>query len=172
MRNSRLVRVLILSAVFVVLFLLTLVLGKWVQSALEGTRLGWVSNLPGWTCLLIFVPWVLVLLSLLIAAERTVLWFCHAAFWEAISYLLLLFVAMPLKYFAELPEAVTYVGWLHGVLFIAYVVLLLAAWMQEGWNAKRVGWYFLASLLPLVPFWVEVRLKREFALRESDNYQV
>ncbi len=37
---------------------------------------------------------------------------------EGISFLILLFIAMPLKYFAELPEVVLYVGWIHGVLFI------------------------------------------------------
>ncbi|MEP7128906.1 MAG: DUF3817 domain-containing protein, partial [Chitinophagales bacterium] len=43
---------------------------------------------------------------------------------EGISFLVLLFIAMPLKYFADIPEAVKYTGWLHGLLFILYLVAL------------------------------------------------
>lgn len=93
--------------------------------------------------------------------ERAVRWFCAIAFWEGVSYLLLLFVAMPLKYAAGWPLAVKYTGWAHGVLFIAYVMLLIACWLREDWSAKRVIGFFIASLLPFVPFWVEARLKRE-----------
>ncbi|MCH5690241.1 DUF3817 domain-containing protein [Niabella sp. W65] len=43
------------------------------------------------------------------------------AFLEGISYLLLLLVAMPLKYLADIPEGVKYIGWAHGVLFVLFV---------------------------------------------------
>ncbi len=89
--------------------------------------------------------------------------FTRVAFLEGLSYILLLFIAMPLKYFFDLPEAVKYVGWAHGVLFIAYVALLLVCGVQHKWSLKRMAFYFIASLLPFLPFFVERRLKQEYA---------
>jgi integral membrane protein len=80
------------------------------------------------------------------------------AFWEGISYLLLLFVAMPLKYGFGVDMAVRIVGLTHGVLFIAYVVTLGLAWSRLG---ARLGW--IAGVLSFVPggtFWLELRLRR------------
>jgi integral membrane protein len=77
---------------------------------------------------------------------------------EGISFLLLLGVAMPLKYLAGYPGAVRLVGMAHGVLFILYVILALqAAWVHR-WNWQRTGWVLLASLLPAGPFLVESRI--------------
>lgn len=81
------------------------------------------------------------------------------AFWEGISYLLLLFVAMPLKYGLGMDMAVRVVGMTHGVLFIAYVATLGLAWSRLG---NRLGW--IAGVLSLVPggtFWLEARLRRD-----------
>lgn len=93
--------------------------------------------------------------------NSTVDLFRKTAFIEGISYLLLLFIAMPLKYFFDYPLAVKYVGWAHGVLFIAYVALLLACWAKYKWTFKRVFFFFIASLLPFLPFVVEKQLKGE-----------
>lgn len=41
---------------------------------------------------------------------------------EGTSFLVLLLIAMPLKYMANMPLMVKYVGWVHGVLFILYIV--------------------------------------------------
>ncbi|MGO4710651.1 DUF3817 domain-containing protein, partial [Chryseobacterium sp. 2TAF14] len=46
---------------------------------------------------------------------------------EGISYLILLFVAMPIKYLLDIPEPVKYFGWIHGVLFLFYMVVLIVA---------------------------------------------
>ena len=81
------------------------------------------------------------------------------AFWEGISYLLLLFVAMPLKYGLGMDMAVRVVGMAHGVLFIAYVATLALAWNHLG---ARLGW--IAGVLSFVPggtFWLEARLRRD-----------
>ncbi|MBL3657212.1 DUF3817 domain-containing protein [Fulvivirga sp. 2943] len=83
---------------------------------------------------------------------------------EAISYLALLFVAMPLKYFMDMPEAVKYTGWAHGLLFVLYVGMLLACWITYRWGFLRVVMFFVGSLLPIVPFLVEKRLKKEYNL--------
>lgn len=71
---------------------------------------------------------------------------------EGISYLLLLFIAMPLKYIWDMPLAVKYVGWAHGTLFIAYMITLLVAAVKLGWSFKNVVIAGLASLLPFGPF--------------------
>ncbi len=88
--------------------------------------------------------------------------FTRVAFLEGLSYLLLLFIAMPLKYFFHQPLAVKYVGWAHGVLFVAYAALLLMCGIQHKWSLKRMAFYFLASLLPFLPFFVERKLKQEY----------
>lgn len=88
-------------------------------------------------------------------------WFKRIAFWEGVSYLVLLFIAMPLKYFFDSPAAVRYVGMAHGVLFIAYVMLLVLNWSDRGWSFKKAVLYFLASLFPFATFWVERQVAAE-----------
>lgn len=78
--------------------------------------------------------------------------FKKIGFAEAISYLLLLGVAMPLKYMFDMPIWVKYVGWIHGVLFIAYVVWLLLAAYEQKWGMGKILLGFIASLLPFGPF--------------------
>lgn len=87
--------------------------------------------------------------------------FRKIAFIEGLSYLLLLFVAMPLKYIWMIPEPVKYTGWAHGMLFMAYVVLLFACAFTYKWTLIRTAGYFLASLLPFLPFVVEKKLRSE-----------
>ncbi len=87
--------------------------------------------------------------------------FRYIAIIEGISYLFLLFVAMPLKYFADMPAFVKYGGWVHGLLFVLYIVLLLQAWAKYRWGFWKVTLLFLASLIPFASFYVEVRLKKE-----------
>ena len=80
---------------------------------------------------------------------------------EGVSYILLVFVAMPLKYWAGIPEAVKYTGWAHGILFILYIVLLIMAWMEYKWAFKKTALFGLASLVPFAPFWVDKKLKED-----------
>jgi len=80
---------------------------------------------------------------------------------EGISYLLLLFVAMPLKYFANMPLAVKYTGWAHGLLFVLYAATLVLAWQEQKWKFSKAALIFLASLLPFMPFVVDRKLKDE-----------
>ena len=67
---------------------------------------------------------------------------------EGYSWLLLLFVAMPLKYGLGFPIAVRIVGSLHGGLFIAFVTVLAAAFFRLGWPLKNTFLLFLTSLVP------------------------
>lgn len=86
---------------------------------------------------------------------------------EAISYLLLLCVAMPIKYLMDMPDAVKWPGWIHGILFVAYIITLITAAIQYNWSFKRIVVLFLASLLPIVPFILEKRLKEEYAAKAA-----
>jgi integral membrane protein len=80
---------------------------------------------------------------------------------EGISFLVLLGIAMPLKYYAGLPQAVKIVGWLHGLLFVLYVVALANAAFVHRWSIWRVLLSFVASLLPFGTFLLDARLQRE-----------
>lgn len=84
------------------------------------------------------------------------------AFLEGISYLLLLLVAMPLKYLADIPEGVKYIGWAHGVLFVLFCIYLLKVWIGLKWNFGKAFLAFVASLLPFGTFVLDARLKKEY----------
>jgi integral membrane protein len=81
------------------------------------------------------------------------------AFWEGVSFLLLLFVAMPLKYGLGIDMAVRVTGMAHGVLFIIYVVALGLAAPVLG--VGRAILAFVLSLVPCGTFWLEARLRRD-----------
>ena len=81
------------------------------------------------------------------------------AFWEGISYLLLLLVAMPLKYGAGIDMAVRVVGLAHGVLFLAYCVTLALAARRLGARLSVVA--FVIAFIPAGTFWLEGRLRRD-----------
>jgi integral membrane protein len=73
---------------------------------------------------------------------------------EGWSFLILLFIAMPLKYLADMPLAVKYVGWAHGVLFIAYWVAAVPLFTTLKWDAERIIG-LAASVLPFGTFVME-----------------
>jgi integral membrane protein len=81
--------------------------------------------------------------------------------WEGVSFLLLLGVAMPLKYFADWPLGVRYVGMAHGILFLLYVLAAIQAALDRNWTWKRTALVLVASLLPAGPFVVDARILRE-----------
>lgn len=80
--------------------------------------------------------------------------------WEGISFLVLLGIAMPLKYFLGQPEYVRVVGMAHGVLFLLYLLATLNAALVQRWNWRRAGLVAVASVLPAGPFVMEARLLR------------
>ena len=85
------------------------------------------------------------------------------AFLEGLSFVLLLFVAMPLKYYAGLPLAVRVVGSVHGLLFLAFCWALVRAAIAREWPLRRSLVAFVASLLPFGTFVFDRSLKREMA---------
>jgi len=88
---------------------------------------------------------------------------------EGVSFLLLLGVAMPLKYFAGMPQAVTIAGWLHGLLFMAFCIVLTQAHQDAEWSLRRSGTVLLAALLPFGPFVIDQRLRRADDILRSAN---
>ncbi len=82
---------------------------------------------------------------------------------EGLSFLVLLGVAMPLKYFGDMPEAVKVVGWIHGILFIALCAALLNAKRVAQWTVQQAGRVVIAALLPFGPFVIDGWLRRQDA---------
>lgn len=70
---------------------------------------------------------------------------------EAASFLVLLLVAMPLKYFADLPVAVSVAGAAHGWIFVAYLVFVGFAARKFSWRPLVVLGAVVASVLPFGP---------------------
>ncbi len=79
---------------------------------------------------------------------------------EGLSFLVLVFVAMPLKYFAGQPLAVKIFGWIHGVLFVWFCWVLAVAFFRGGLSFGLATLAFIASLLPFGPFVIDRRLER------------
>lgn len=88
---------------------------------------------------------------------------------EGISFLLLLGVAMPLKYLAGMPQAVLVVGSLHGFLFILYVVTLLQARSALKWPRRKLHHGLIASVLPFGPFVFDARLRKEETAERKED---
>jgi integral membrane protein len=90
-----------------------------------------------------------------------------SALLEGISYLLLLLIAMPLKYWAGIPEPVQVVGMAHGVLFVWYVMAVLAAKFEFKLSNKNTALALLASLLPLGTFYADAKIFKHLYRREK-----
>jgi integral membrane protein len=80
--------------------------------------------------------------------------FLSIGYAEGLSYIVLLTIAMPLKYYAGLPMAVKITGMLHGILFILYIAALAHAAYVLHWGIKKVLIAFVASLLPFATFFL------------------
>jgi len=82
---------------------------------------------------------------------------------EGISFLLLLLIAMPLKYYFGFPLAVKVVGWLHGILFMVYILAVLLAIRAMKWGWFSVGVALAASLIPIGTFVLDSSWKKREA---------
>ncbi len=80
-------------------------------------------------------------------------------FAEAVSWLLLLLIAMPLKYIWHNPLPVKYTGWVHGLLFIVYVSMLIAVGVSHRWPIKKMALGFVAAFLPFGTLVFDKQLK-------------
>ena len=89
------------------------------------------------------------------------------AFLEGVSFLVLLGIAMPLKYYAGLPSAVRVVGSLHGLLFVAYAIVTGLLLLRGRWSMARSAVAMGASLLPFGTFLFDRSVKREVGSLEN-----
>ena len=80
---------------------------------------------------------------------------------EGYSFLLLLFIAMPLKYMAGFPIATKIMGMIHGILFIAFVYQLFIAKDDTPFSAKETALFFVLSLVPFGTFYTEKLCKQK-----------
>ena len=81
---------------------------------------------------------------------------------EGISYIVLLFIAMPLKYYFGYPEATKIMGSVHGVLFILFMFRLVKLHKRAALNIKATAIYFILSLIPFGSFYTEKLIKEQF----------
>lgn len=81
---------------------------------------------------------------------------------EGGSLLVLVFIAMPLKYWAGLPEAVRFVGSLHGLLFILYVFMIAYTTFKIRWSILWVMSAFVVEFIPFGNMVLDRFLKRTF----------
>ena len=85
--------------------------------------------------------------------------FLVAGIVEGYSYLLLFFVAMPLKYFAHVPIYVKIVGMVHGVLVVLFLILLIQMYLVVKLSMKNSVMAFLLSLIPFGTFFLKRVIK-------------
>jgi len=83
---------------------------------------------------------------------------------EGVSFLVLLLIAMPMKYFLHIPEAVKFMGWMHGALFVTFIYF---AFEVMGSLKKSFSWFLkalAAAFIPCGTFVFDRQLKKEEAL--------
>lgn len=85
-------------------------------------------------------------------------------FLEGISYLVLLGIAMPLKYVFDKPEMVYSTGMAHGLLFVLYILFVLMVGIQLKWSYVQMFWALFASFIPIGTFIAEFKLFRPAAV--------
>lgn len=80
---------------------------------------------------------------------------------EGVSLVVLLFMAMPLKWIFGMPKMVNYIGWVHGILFILYVLFLFPTSRSLQWTFRTTFLALMAAMLPFGPFLFDRKLKKE-----------
>lgn len=79
---------------------------------------------------------------------------------EGISYILLLFIATPIKYLLDDPQYVKLLGMPHGILFVAYVALAVLFKKEFSWNNKTFLIVLLAAIIPFGTFYIDKKYLR------------
>ena len=84
--------------------------------------------------------------------------FVKMGYAEGTSALLLFFIAMPLKYAFDMPAAVKYVGWLHGLLFVVYGLMIAIYGLNYKWKFSTMLLLFISSIIPGGPLFAESKI--------------
>lgn len=77
------------------------------------------------------------------------------AFLEGVSYILLLFIATPIKYLLNDPQYVKLLGMPHGLLFIGYIILAFMLKPELRWNNRQFSTILLAAIIPFGTFYMD-----------------
>ena len=85
--------------------------------------------------------------------------FRYIALAEGISFIILIFIAVPLKYLANIPEPVKLFGMMHGVLFVLFIVFCTLYSIQEKKKLVWFAWAVLLSFLPFGTFYLDMKLR-------------
>lgn len=80
------------------------------------------------------------------------------AFVEGVSFLVILFVTMPLKYYFNSPQPNKVFGMAHGLLFVLYVLAVVQVKIEQSWPLKKFALALLASIVPFGTFWADAKL--------------
>lgn len=83
------------------------------------------------------------------------------AFLEGCSLLLLVFVAMPIKYLLKIPDATQAIGLIHGILFIMFIAATIAIAILQKWTMNRVLMVMASSVLPFGTFYIDKKILRK-----------
>ena len=83
---------------------------------------------------------------------------------EGVSFLTLLCIAMPMKYFMGMPEVVRVAGTIHGGLFLLYVGLLAVIHFRQRWSVMFSLYAFVASIIPFGTFVLDKHLREKEAV--------
>lgn len=83
---------------------------------------------------------------------------------EGISFLFLLFIAMPMKYSFGYPMATKVVGMLHGILVFAFIYQIIEAKKEAGFTLKETALYSLLSLVPFGSFYTDKLLTKKMTI--------
>lgn len=77
------------------------------------------------------------------------------SFLEGLSFLVILFITMPLKYILNEPYPNKIIGMVHGGLFLAYVVFAIFLKVQFNWSIKKLAIVLVCSIIPFGTFWAD-----------------
>ncbi len=87
--------------------------------------------------------------------------FRTVSFFEGISFLVILFITMPLKYIFETPGPNRVIGMAHGALFLLYVILALLVKSKKNWDTKTLAIILVCSVIPFGTFWMDRKYLKE-----------
>jgi integral membrane protein len=87
--------------------------------------------------------------------------FRMVAFLEGLSYILLLFIATPIKYLADDPQYVKLLGMPHGLLFMLYIILAFMLKQENTWFKSNFKMVLLASIIPFGTFYLDHKYLRK-----------
>jgi len=93
-------------------------------------------------------------------------------FLEGISLLVLVFIAVPLKYYFGNPSMVKSIGPIHGALFLLFIFNALRVGVEQQWKFKQTTWKILvACFVPFGTFYIDYKILRNLETYETDDKQ-